>query len=458
MGLMLTVEFVDGSITYMGESLKEKARLMALRIIDYYDFLFIENPVTGTLCNSGNNSAAFAFSIVHIREYFNNEGKNNMNDQIYLWGSVPEPCGNDNNYQVNRSLYAVITALANSTPYVDMCRYVDNRDGFDWGFYYLLRKALYPVGSNYDESGCNYTANEVRWDLELCPCRGPYWDQYKYTPDGTYKTNGEFQYNFGSQNTYPYKPDEWHFPNRYLKTCDDTMNTKGEFNGIDYMLLFNLGKIVYGNDAISGDYTNMRNYYFSKPLVAGNTYTPVGFNYLTTDVTVPNTARVDARASKFITLEPGFNVDGGGYFLGEIETVWTCDGITYKSAGLPPAPPRNIRTDMKVNVFGRNESFLNTDSGMAQTVIRAQSLLPNEPIFYPNPASDIIHLSCATSIGYIVRLSDGNGKFLLEQQVICGSFISLSSFAPGLYTIELSGTDAATGEFKQYYFKIVKAE
>lgn len=242
MGLTLTVEFAQ-SITWNQENLSEKAREIALRLLNYYTpgWTFT-NPVTQRICNGGQNSFFYAPSLALLKKSLERGEKNQKNGQTYLWYNTSQPCNKvEKLYQVAKHMYACISAISNSTPHKSMCRYVTKQRGFDWGFYYLLRKALYPHTAS---TACDYTEEAVKEDLNACPFRGPHWDVYLYAEDGSYMHSGEFIRNTGDPNDARYKPREWFLPNRYVKTCENN-EERGEFNGLDYMLLFNLSRIVY---------------------------------------------------------------------------------------------------------------------------------------------------------------------------------------------------------------------
>lgn len=226
MGLMLTAEFAQGA-HYNNVNLAEKAILTGKRILSNYTKNFqIKNPVTGKTVCIGGNSSAFSPSLSKMVKYFNSDGKdkNNANTQMYLKAPFTSVCAA--NGEVNRSLYAIITALSNTTSNAAMCKFV-TRQGYHWGFYYLLRKALYP---HHSKTNCDYTFAEAMEDLNACPTDGAFW-------------NGEYF------QKYPAKWTNWTFSNRYLHQCTPTYaRPNQQFNNLDYMLLYNLTRIVFSQD------------------------------------------------------------------------------------------------------------------------------------------------------------------------------------------------------------------
>ncbi len=269
MGLVLICEFVEEEIMYDGISLKLMAREIGLRLIGQYKGTEFRNPLKPNriICNFGGNSFAFWQSIKKVERYFETGKKNRVKDQIYFWGKMD--C--KTSYQVNRALYVIISSLANTTPQQDLCKY-SKEDGFTWGLYYLLRRAIYnpPVLAR---RGCNYTLEDVKTELGLCPFRGPHFDAYAYDDAGQFKIDRTNQ----ERNFHEYTKQEildnmvplWHFSNRFYQICTPAsadqkrfIVEQGEFNGLDYMLLYNLSLIVFGTDAMGGNYTHTREFYF----------------------------------------------------------------------------------------------------------------------------------------------------------------------------------------------------
>ena len=171
---------------------------------------------------------------------------------------------------VNRSLYITIASIANSTPQQDLCRYAV-KDDFSWGFFYLVRRAIYnpPV----KKGGCTYTVEDVKSELNLCPFRGPHCDAFEYGPNGNYiipdgKGGSKF-HEYTRQEMVDSLIPLWCVSNRHTHECVPTSGSakrfvlfQGEFNGLDYMLQYNLACIVFGMDAMGGNYTATRDFYF----------------------------------------------------------------------------------------------------------------------------------------------------------------------------------------------------
>lgn len=459
MGLKLVKQFVPNDVMYNGEYLREKAINIAIRLLSIFDYFYtFVSPVTGQPpCNAGNNGFALGASNQKLYFDFFYNVTNNANTQIYLWGT--NTCNSGSSYAVNRQLYSMITAIANTTPHEDMCVYATS-DGFDWGFFYLLRQALYPHAPN---GGCDYDISEVLLDINYCPCRGPHLDRIEWTEDGTYKTNGEF-YLYNLAEVMANAPDKWHVPNRYESACDDIIGSldvngllrldnpigMGEFSGLDYMLLYNLANIVHGDGAIGNVYTNMLHFYFtnSPPLLVGASYHPVGFIDMKTDVIIPATTSVEAKASTSITLLPGFEAKTNSYFLAEIKTgQWTCVNDIYKNA--PYFPTQVVQN---TNISNRNEingvELVNKDSVMVSEL--------NMEVF-PNPTYSALLINCNLSEWddvLLIKFIDMNGRELMSLKGNCNESIDISTFSQGTYNMFIEYK--LNNEFKQQYFKIIK--
>lgn len=223
MGLMLVREFASEA-HYQTISLGDKAIATGKRILSNYSKNFqLKNPVTQKTVCVGGNSAVFGPSLHKLMDYFWSDGqkKNNANTQSYLKAPFTSVCAT--NGEVNRSLFAVLTALSNTTSHAAMCNYV-TKQGYYWGFYYLLRKALHPHAA---KNACDYSFEDVVQDLNNCPKEGAYWNDAYFRAHPAAITN-------------------WTFSNRYLHQCrPQYLHPDWEFNNLDYMLLYNLARIVY---------------------------------------------------------------------------------------------------------------------------------------------------------------------------------------------------------------------
>lgn len=472
MGLKLVKQFVPSDVTYNGEGLRAKGIQIANRLIDLFgpDQIFY-SPITNSpfICSDGSNANSFAASMNSLRFDFLYDQPNEVNSQVCWPAAINTPClhsdwnFNDEVHAVStRNLYALVASIANTTTHEYMCNYVTT-DGFDWGFYYLLRQALYPHGA---DGGCDYELNEVIEDLSDCPCRGPHLDQYEWTEDGSYKTGNTWhQYTFAEMNSNT--TSDWFTPNRWDAACKEIWGVEtwhddntwvdrnlklliaGEFVGLDYMLLFNLANIVHGDGYISGTYTDMRHYYFTAggPLFPLN-YHPVGFIDMTTDVKLSVGTNVDAKAANFIEILPGFEAPVGSIFSAEIKDgQWTCVDEIYKKV---PFVPVQVRDSLnRVNRPDLSES--------STTTLEEEKGIDQFFTCYPNPTYSTVTISCNSKDWndiISVKFIDINGKEVFSTIGTCNQPVDISSFNQGYYNMVLEYT--VNGGLVQENFKIIK--
>lgn len=270
MGIVLVTEFVDEDINYNGVPINSMAREIGLRLIGTYHGMEIRNTLhpNRSVCSHGGNSFAFWQSVKKVRTFLKTGKKNQVKDQILLWGKLT--CASS--YMVNRALYIVISSIANTTPQIDLCRY-SLSDGFDWGIYYLLRRAIY--NPKVPQHGCTYDLAQVKHELDLCPYNGPHLDEFDPGKNGDYtleKTkDGKLFRQYSKQEILDSVVPYWHFINRYWLHCMPAsaeskrfIISTGEFNGMDYLLLYNLSNIVFGSESFGNNYVRSRDHYFNE--------------------------------------------------------------------------------------------------------------------------------------------------------------------------------------------------
>lgn len=263
MGLMLVYECADDAMVYNGQNLGERARLTALRMIDHYDQDWkYRNPVRteyGFGCNDegclpyngGGHSFAYSYPLAIMGNYFKNGVKLNKRGigQVFkdlnnpyltgvsfassaLWRNLTPLFFN---HHVNHHMEVVIGSISNSYAGKNStrsARYLwervhDNKVG--WEFYYLLNKYLYPNKTNY------WPEDQIQYELNICPVNGPHW----LFDD---KKNAEYTVPWHISNRYVFG-----FKNGYQWSVSDSLNPwfKGYFSGTDYMLLYNIYRLVY---------------------------------------------------------------------------------------------------------------------------------------------------------------------------------------------------------------------
>jgi hypothetical protein len=486
MGLMMTCEFA-GDAEYNGVILKDFARELGARIMNYYewtlnplapyflDFWTIKSPITNSLpCNGGGESVAYSPSMHALKDYFNypNVVLPNNATQGYLWGQID--CSSPNiGYAVNRGLYAIVTSISNTTYNSDMCLYA-TADGFDWGLFYLIRRALYP-NNNSNTSVCDYDMNEAIADLNDCPCRGPHHDRFLYNEE-----NGSYYHDVGGnlelimindhpelKGTYEVSPSGWNTSNRFGNVCGVNQNASnaynphqtGEYIGMDYMLLFNLANIVFGDNNISGgnvnstDYTNMIHYYFKNagPLQTNQSFWPVGFKTLKTDVIIPATTSVDSKAGNSIELLPGFLANQGSVFQAQISNVWKCNPNDQSFRISPNNPYVPI---VERNLPDRNNFIDNSSNWITKDTIQSPKIVNSIIEIFPNPTNKLLNFKCENIELISVSLINTSGQ-IQKLIVNCDQNIDLSPFPNGIYTLIIEYIDK-NNEYQQEVKQIIK--
>lgn len=265
MGLILVYECSDENAVYNGQNLGERARLTALRMIDFYDQAWkYRNPVRtefGFDCNEdgclpyngGGNSIFYSYPLATLGNYFKNGMKLESRGlkQIFKELNNPYMTGNSAvtgalwrnmpplffNHHVNHHMEVVIGSISNTFAGISKtknARFIWERSHdqeIGWEFYYLLNKFLYPNKTNF------WPEDQIQYELNICPVNGPHWlFDDKKKPEFTAPWVISNRYVFGYKNGI-----QW--------SAKDSLNPwfKGYFNGSDYMLLYNIYRLVFPN-------------------------------------------------------------------------------------------------------------------------------------------------------------------------------------------------------------------
>lgn len=263
MGLILTYECSDEFMVWNGQNLGERARETALRMINHYDQDWkYRNPARkefGNGCNAegcmpyngGGYSIAYAYPLALIGNYLQ-EGKKLYKSgpgqtfkdlqNPYMTGVsfLTKPVFKNltplfYNHHVNHHMEVVIASISNAYAGKSgsrSARYIwervhDNEVG--WEFYYLLNRFLFPNKTDF------WPKEFVEKELDLCPPNGPHWlfdKQKKATHSAPWVISNRFV--FGFKNGM-----QW--------SAKDSLNPwfKGYFSGSDYMLLYNIYRLVF---------------------------------------------------------------------------------------------------------------------------------------------------------------------------------------------------------------------
>jgi len=261
MGLTLSYRCASG-IYWEGQDLGERARLTALRIIDFYDQSWkIRNPVRtqyGSGCNSegclpfngGGNSIAYAYPLAVLANYlrrdvsycgdpfiqpFKDIGNPYMSAAGFalgrVWKNLPPLFYH---HHVNHHMEVSIGSVSNAYRAIRPWRGPEilwertHRHNVGWEFYYLLNKFLYPNKTDY------WATDSIEYELDLCPANGPHWFIRNKKHILSPPWNASLRYVHA-------------FKNGRHWSREDSTNTwfKGYFSGLDYMLLHNIYRLVY---------------------------------------------------------------------------------------------------------------------------------------------------------------------------------------------------------------------
>jgi len=342
-----------------------------LTCFDYHDAISI---AAMSAFQAYNNPAAF-FAIVHTSSY---------NDHLIgllaavgnSWYEPSSPPFFPINNATNASLSAYFTSAQYSRPYLP-----------------LLRQVLH--------GGGNLVSNSTYTDLlNSAPCMGP------YNIDGNYP-----DYNWSTTNRFR-QPEH-----RGCLSPPLCNQPNGEYNGLDYMLLFNL--YCLAQEDYLDSYFNMidRKVFLNFPAsffpFPGNKLFPVTietFGTITADNHITSDGvggsdildgDVTYRAGKEIILLPGFEVEAGAEFLAYIDP-FECDGNgNYIRMAEDTGKPRTIFNAPTNYVYhanaGNNAATVSSSSLTAPSVSPAVSKSQNatsafEFTITPNPTSGIFNV------------------------------------------------------------------
>jgi len=188
----------------------------------------------------------------------------------------------------------------------------------NWDTFYLL---LWEVLQNETTSRLNM--QKVSDQLNAAPCNGPY-------------AKNESDY---SGNGWASSAKFWH---NIDKQTNGDNNFWGIYNGLDYMLLYNLYRIQ--NPGISPAYKN-----YHQPYLTGNVTAPenyIAMRSIQSEQLITTLAlSVEYRAGESIELLPGFGTETGVHFTAYIEPVECDENVFGDEAGKQSTYARTITED-----------------------------------------------------------------------------------------------------------------
>jgi len=184
---------------------------------------------------------------------------------------------------------------------------------YNWDTYYLM---LWSVLQN--KSSKRLSMTKVLDQLNSAPCEGPYYRSANDKGENGWACSAKF----------------WHI-------SDDQDNGQvpdfcGIFNGLDYMILYNLYHIL--NSGSCPPYENYNSRYLTGIVTNPNYY--VAYDSLISTQTITNTIpTVDYKAGELIRLKPGFHAVHGSDFHAYIEQTGCSDNNASDQASIYPNYP-----------------------------------------------------------------------------------------------------------------------
>ncbi|TAL62360.1 MAG: T9SS type A sorting domain-containing protein [Bacteroidetes bacterium] len=376
-----------------------------LTCFDYHDYISIPDL---PIFQAYNNPAVF-FAIVNTSSY---------NDHLIgLLAAIgnswydPYPPFLPINNTTNLSLSAYFTSPQYSRPYLP-----------------LLRQVLH--------GGGNFVSNGTYTDLlDAAPCSGP------RNVDGNY-------------------PDfEWSTTNRFRQPEQRgsiTPSPKGEYNGLDYMLLFNLYCLAQ-EDYFSGYFNEMDKYITldfpaNFPIIGevGSHANPIqvdAFREIIIDCHLDSDADATFRAGEQVGWGPNFGVDAGADW-GMYVQPFVCSASPYgtyiRSSGDTNKPRTLYNAPVNYVYYA--------DAGNSHPVQSVGSTKPSLPkptpsdfhspvSITPNPTNGFFTLSLDENVQSEVFIYNNLGELVYSRAVSATQQISLSSQPKGIYFVKVQSAD-----------------
>jgi hypothetical protein len=285
--------------------------------------------------------------------------------------------------------------------------------------------------------------------------------------------------------------DGWRGTNRFNRPLNadgwidkDTVYSRGEFNGMDYMLLHNLYTLSRGG--VTEPFKNRLNQVSSETLTTpGNhwSYETIEFNGTIQANAATTASPVELSAGKSITLKPGFHSQPGSTMRVYTSDYNACNTSPQQSSALRKdeskvqqlpvdtlAIQEAINKSLQAKISNRiNTEVANASQNLAYTPLstylenrtreaQMQSESENEVSLFPNPTTNKLNLALKLEKNQMVRirLRDINGKDLMT--LFDGAMktglnelsINVGALQPGTFLIETQG------EFFSDYQKLVK--
>lgn len=301
-----------------------------------------------------------------------------------------------------------------------------------WSYQY--DKDIYDLMGAFLNGYTSYAQSSDYWlnFLAPFPCSGPCYDCNCITPNGLDYTT------VGCGSHYPFIDQDIWEPQIHDVINDE--HNYGEFNGLDYMLAYNLFLLNYFDFSCSnGAYYNkieryddkvypFSTYYSSGDnVVWGSNDNPVIYEAakkwtLAVDVTSPD-ANVSFFAGNEIVHDPGYNVVATG-------TNTEVEGFADIDCNIN-SHEQNIYTYFSYkNSTSQNNSFQQNNYNDKNNA----SIMLN---IYPNPANSFTNIQLNKDGVFYIKIVDIYGKLFLAKPINRSTELDLSDIAKGLYNVEI---------------------
>lgn len=497
LGLALIYRFVPDDnevLPYTLTNLRQSSAIIATKIVDYIhdgtigcsgDWI-IRNPL-GDEVSQGGNAYLYAYGFARAATYFDVRilddyfaGDDDRDAARLAWNTTQNENVGYTEYVGNAVMESTLAAIGDSW-FKQIC-YIPpiwgNNNTYDCialkmrvynidPFYLLLYYTLHSWDVSLDET----TQEKISDILDDAPGEGPYF----YTSD----------YNADCGWAYTYRWHGWNWEQWGWPTPSGEYRTPGNYNGLDYMLLFNMWNLFHnpvnpdyhpydnwqtsGNlpillpdNTILGDNDHPMNIAaFERLESTGHILNTTRFNSQQDPISpLPYPAKINYFSQQSIQLKPGFVVERGANFKAIVKTVYWLDfnqGISANSEckfcehllNWPCNPPPDIdgaqgTESMTPYLSDKTMDKSVSTNGIKSGIDTAQSI-QNDIEVFPNPVVSKLNIKISKYNGQILHVKIFNSSS--TKLVYEGEFdsqintVDLSQFTPGLYYITIIGNN-----------------
>lgn len=422
----------------------------------------ITNP-DGNKVSRGPNARAFSYGFNKAYKYFNGVESTYNN----YWGYTV--FNNSGLTTDNRNMMSVLGTIGNVWAQSKLKQKTDNHN---WHPFFLMLSSVLHSSSNYFNiiTDQDLYYDDAVFQINEAPCQGPFHMQEfvdsVFIPNGAGGYNVEYIYTVYN----PYTIDGvegWSSTLKYAK--DKNLQKEGSkrniiwgtYNGLDYMLVYNLFHLMHYQDLPSYLYHENINetrdfpicmvlHPFNIAIAKGNTSNPITIKAISTISTdsyisastnclyLPNDAgHVSMVSGKKIVLKPGFKVENGAYFSAKIKP------IKYEGCHLSEFTPlSNGKSLIMSNITQMEDS---SEIKNAEVIINQEIPEGGEIKISPNPAKNEIRiqaLNIQTQTNRI-EIMDINGR-MLDVFLNCGNstVVDVSGYQTGICFVRFVGDNS----------------